>query len=74
MLQVDPWSKAAECERAIGIVADPERRVVLNSLRDVWITLGNKPSALSAPNKVSQISTIAQIHTQLMSGCKNAMH
>ncbi len=74
MLQVDAWSKAAECERAIGIVADPERRVVLSSLRDVWIRIGNKQSVLRAPNKLSQISTIAQIHTELMSGCKDAMH
>ena len=43
-LQLDPWFKAAECERAIEIVADPERRVILNSLRSVWVALGNKQS------------------------------
>jgi hypothetical protein len=72
MLQVDPWGKAAECERAMEIVADPERRVVLSSLRRVWVALGNKQSV--PPEQAGQLSNIAQIHTELMSICKNAMH
>jgi hypothetical protein len=74
MVQVDPWGKAAECERAMEIVADPERRVVLNSLRSVWVALGNQRSFLEAPDQAEQLSNIAQIHTELMSVCKNAMH
>jgi hypothetical protein len=74
MIRVDPWGKAAESERAIAIVADPERRVVLNSLRNVWVALGNKQSVLDAPEQAVQLSNIAQIHTELMSICKNAMH
>ena len=74
MLQLDPWGKAAECERAMGIVADPERRVVLSSLRSVWITLGNKQSFLHATERAGPLSTFAQIHTELMSVCRNAMH
>jgi hypothetical protein len=73
MVQVDPWGKAAECERAMEIVADPERRIVLSSLRSVWVALGNKQSFLEAPEQAG-LSTIAQIHTELMSVCKNAMH
>jgi hypothetical protein len=74
MAQVDPWGKAAECERAIEIVADPERRIVLSSLRSVWVALGNKWSFLEEPEQAERLSTIAQIHTELMSVCKNAMH
>jgi len=74
MLQLDPWGKAAECERAIEIVADPDRRIVLSSLRSVWITLGNNQSFLDEPERVGQLSTIAQIHTELISDCKSAMH
>jgi hypothetical protein len=74
MVQVDPWGKAAECEHAIEIVADPERRVVLSSLRSVWVALGNQRSFLEAPEQAKQLSNIAQIHTELMSVCKNAMH
>jgi hypothetical protein len=74
MVRVDPWGKAAECERAIEIVADPERRVVLSSLRSVWVALGNQRSFLGAPEQAKQLLNIAQIHTELMSVCKNAMH
>ena len=75
MLRVDPWCKAAECERVLAIVADPERRVVLSSLRTLWIAVGNnKPSLFDNPKRLSQLSTIAQIHTELMTACRNAMH
>jgi hypothetical protein len=74
MLQLDPWGKAAECERAIEIVADPERRIVLNSLRSVWIALGNKQTSFSGPGRAGHLSTIAQIHTELMTACRHAMH
>ena len=74
MVQVDPWCKAAECERAMEIVADPERRIVLSSLRSVWVALGNRQSLLEAPEQAGKVSTIAQIHTELMMVCKDAMH
>ena len=69
MLKVDPWCKAAECQRAIEIIADPERRVVLNRLRSLWIALCNEPSFDEL-----ELSTITRIHTQLMSVYRNAMH
>ena len=73
MIQVDVWGKAAECERAMQIVADPERRIVLSSLKSVWVALGNKRSILEAPEQAA-LSNISQIHTELMSAFKNAMH
>jgi hypothetical protein len=74
MIQLDPWGKAAECERAIEIVADPERRVVLNSLRRVWIALGSQQSSFDGPGRAGHLSTIARIHTELMTACRHAMH
>ena len=74
MSLVDPWGKAAECERAIEVVADPERRIVLNSLRSLWIALGNERSFFDELKRADQLSTIAQIHVELMSVCRNAMH
>jgi hypothetical protein len=70
MLHLDPSGKAAECDRAIERVADPERRIVLESLRSVWIEL----SQLDEPDRASQLSTLAQIHAELMAGCRSAMH
>jgi hypothetical protein len=72
MLHVDPWDKAAECERAIEVVADPERRVVLESLRSLWVALGNEQPLFA--EQARQLSTITQIHAELMPGCRNAMH
>jgi hypothetical protein len=74
MRYLDPWQKAAECQRAIAVVADPERRDVLNSLRLLWIGLGNRWSLFDGVERAGQLSTIAQIHAELMCGCKNSMH
>ena len=63
---------------------DPERRIVLESLRSFWIELGNElPTAggrdgadlvSNMPRIHTQLSTITQIHTQLMAGFRSAMH
>jgi hypothetical protein len=74
MLQVDPWTKAAECARAIELVADPERRIVLDSLRSLWIALCDEQSFFDRPDRAGQLSTITQIHTELMAVCRRAMH
>jgi hypothetical protein len=59
MFQIDPKVKAAECERVIRVVADPDRRSVLISLRSLWVSLGNdKPYSDS------------QIHAELMCSTK----
>jgi len=73
MLLVDPRSKADECDRAIERVADPERRIVLESLRSLWIAMSNPLSLLDEPDRTS-LSTIVQIHTELMAVCRMAMH
>jgi hypothetical protein len=74
MLQVDPRSKAAECDRAIELVADPERRIVLSSLRSLWIALCDEQSFLDEADLAGQLTTITQIHTELMAACRRAMH
>jgi hypothetical protein len=74
MILLDSWSKVAECERAMAVVADPERRIVLNSLKELWIALGNRQSWLDRPERAAQLRTIVEIHAQLMWGCRAAMH
>jgi hypothetical protein len=73
-LMVDPWLKAAECERVIHVVADPERRTVLMSLRSLWIALGNERPCYDSSRETGELSQIAQIHAELMVQYKNAMH
>jgi hypothetical protein len=74
MLQIDPWVKAAECERAIRVVADPERRSVLISLQSLWISLGNEEAILDGSRQAGHVPKIAQIHAELMSLYRNAMN
>jgi hypothetical protein len=74
MLQIDPWVKAAECEHAIKVVADPERRSVLVSLRSLWIMLGNEQAIFHASRPAGQVPKIAQIHAELLCSYKNAMN
>ena len=73
-MKLDPWDKAAECDRAIEIVADPERREVLDRLRSVWLAIGDRPSFLDRAERAAQLSTLAQIHGAMMSQCRDAMH
>jgi hypothetical protein len=70
MLQINPWTKAAECERVIRLVADPERRSVLISLQSLWIALGNEDGFRQS----GHAPKIAQIHIELLSFYKNAMN
>jgi hypothetical protein len=74
MQQIDPWVKAAECERAIRVVADPEHRSVLLSLRSLWIALGNEETIFDRSKQAGQVPKIAQIHAELMFSYKNAMN
>jgi hypothetical protein len=72
--QIDLWVKAAECERAIPVVTDPERRSVLINPRSLRVALGNEESIFDRPRQVDGASKTAQIHAELMSLHKNAMN
>jgi hypothetical protein len=69
---LDPRTKAAECDHAIERVADPERRVVLERLRLLWLDICH--SLIDRPDQTSHLSAIAQMHTEFMAGCRTAMH
>ena len=71
---LDPWSKAVECDHAIERVADPERRVVLESLRSVWIEVCDARSLFNGADQPQDLSIITQIHTELMASYRMAMH
>jgi hypothetical protein len=72
-MSLDPWSKAAECDRAIERVADPERRAVLESLRLLWLDIC-KSLLVEGLDQTTYLSAIAQMHTEFMAGCRTAMH
>src|SRR6478735_8615086 len=71
---LDPWSKAAECDRAIERIADPERRIVLESLRSVWIQVCGTHSLSDEAEQAPDLSIVVQIHAELMASYRIAMH
>ena len=42
MTQVDPWEKAADCERALKRSRDPQAQAVLKNVQQLWIALANR--------------------------------
>jgi hypothetical protein len=65
MAQVDPWVKAADCERAIRITLDPLHRETLTNIREFWIALAQKSRFLSDDALATQIETISHLHAKL---------
>jgi hypothetical protein len=65
MSQVDPWEKAADCERALRITVDPVHRETLSNIREFWITLANESPSLSEDDLATQIETIGRLHAKL---------
>jgi hypothetical protein len=74
MLVLDPWGRAAECDSAIERTADPERRIVLERLKSIWVALCSALSLLEDPGHADQFSVVAQIHTELIAASRTAMH
>ena len=65
LAQVDPWEKAADCERAIRITLDPLHRETLTNIREFWIALAHKSRFLSDDALATQIETIGRLHAKL---------
>jgi hypothetical protein len=65
MPQIDPWEKAADCERALRITVDPIRRETLSNIREFWIALAQESRFLSEDALAAQIETIGRLHAKL---------
>jgi hypothetical protein len=65
MSQVDPWEKAADCERAIRISVDPVHRESLANIREFWISLANARPFLTDSEFAQEAETIARFHVDL---------
>jgi hypothetical protein len=74
MRAIDPRAKAAECDHAIERVSDPERRIVLETLRNLWIDLCTPASPIYERARAIHISTIVELHNDLMASSRMAMH
>ena len=62
MFQVDPWEKAADCERALRLIIDPVHSENLTYIREFWIFLANKRPFLSEHEFAKQAEVIGRHH------------
>jgi len=74
MLQIDPWERAAECERALRAANDPTRRQTLTDVRDLWIGLANTRSLLPRADFDEQVETISRIQADLIKPARIGSH
>jgi hypothetical protein len=65
MSQVDPWEKAADCERALRITVDSIQREILSNIREFWIALANERPFLSEQDLAAEIEVISDFHATL---------
>ena len=65
MSRIDPWEKAADCERAIQAAADPQQKTILKNLRYLWIALANESECMSADEFAHESETIGRLHIAL---------
>jgi hypothetical protein len=65
MSQIDPWEKAADCERALMLTQDPIYRGSLTSIREFWISLAHKQPFLSAAEFANEAEAIGRLHANL---------
>ena len=64
MIQVDPWEKAADCERALRLTLDPVRRDKLQGIREFWISLARERPFLSEQQFAREVEAIGRLHAK----------
>jgi hypothetical protein len=65
MTAVDPWEKAADCERSFHAAIDPQRRAVLRKIRDMWVALANEQSLMLEADVAQSAEAINRMHVEL---------
>src|SRR3954465_7225272 len=74
MSRIDPWEKAADCERAIQAAADPQQKTILKNLRYLWIALANESDCMSADEFAHESETIGRLHVALARARAPSLH
>ena len=74
MLQMDPWERAAECERYLQAAGDSTHRKILTDVRDLWIGLANARNFLTAAEFDQQVETLNRIQADLIKSATIRIH
>jgi hypothetical protein len=65
MSMVDPWEKAADCERAAQAAVEPKRRAIFKILRDQWVDLANKRTLMTEADMATGIESLNRRQVEL---------
>ena len=63
-MKVDPWERAADCERALRVAVDPAHRNKLKDIREFWISLAYARPFLSEQQFAKEVETIGRLHAK----------
>jgi hypothetical protein len=74
MSQIDPWEKAAECQRAAQAAIDPEHQTILTHLRNLWIAFGDERDSMSADDLAMEAEAIGRLHAELINSQQRILH
>jgi len=74
MFHVDPWEKAADCDRALRISLDPVHREILANIREFWIALAREQPFLSEEELARQAEAIGRLHARMASRDVTSIH
>ena len=74
MSEVDPWEKAAECQRAVQAAIDPQHQTILMHLRNLWMALANERDSMSADDLAMQVEAIGRLHVELINSQQRILH
>ena len=66
MLQIDPWERAAECERYLQAEVDSTHREILTNFRDLWIGLANARNFPTGAEFDQQVETLNSVQADLI--------
>ena len=64
MIQVDPWEKAADCERALKSTVDPAHRHKLKDIREFWISLAYARPFITEQRFAKEAEVIGRLHAK----------
>ena len=71
---IDPWEKAAECERSLTATPNLQQRAILEMLRNLWIALGNTKNLMTNAQISKELETIGRVHADMVSANGSALH
>jgi hypothetical protein len=64
MIHVDPWEKAADCERALRLTLDPVHRDKLKDIREFWISLAYARPFITEQQFAKEAEVIGRLHAK----------